>query len=107
MPPFDPMQRAYNPIIKQVFDLPSRSLVNGAYQKNPLISQPKHMLWVLKRTIYMRGFFWAPKTHVKTNGYENISIFPSKIVFKKPVAKYIDKSKVIKYSESGTTLRLK
>ena len=28
------------------------------------ISQPKHMLWVLKRTISMRWFFWAPKTHV-------------------------------------------
>ena len=29
-----------------------------------LISQPKHMLWVLKRTVSMRGFFRAPKTHV-------------------------------------------
>ena len=28
------------------------------------ISQPKHMLWVLKRTISKRWFFWAPKTHV-------------------------------------------
>ena len=28
-----------------------------------LISQPKHMLWVLKGTISMRRFFWAPKTH--------------------------------------------
>ena len=31
---------------------------NSAYQKNYfLISQPKHMLWVLKRTISMRWFF--------------------------------------------------
>ena len=29
-----------------------------------LITQPKHMLWVLKRTVSMRRFFWAPKTHV-------------------------------------------
>ena len=28
------------------------------------ISHPKHMLWVLKRTISMRRFFWASKTHV-------------------------------------------
>ena len=28
------------------------------------ISQPKHLLWVLKRTVSMRRFFWAPKTHV-------------------------------------------
>ena len=29
-----------------------------------LISQPKHMLWVLKRTVSIRRFFWAPKTYV-------------------------------------------
>ena len=29
-----------------------------------LISQPKHMLWVLKRTISMRQFFWEPTTNV-------------------------------------------
>ena len=33
-----------------------------------LISQPKHMLWVLKRTVSMRRFFWAPKAYVKTDG---------------------------------------
>ena len=33
-----------------------------------LISQPKRMLWVLKRTVSMRRFFWAPKTNVKTDG---------------------------------------
>ena len=26
--------------------------------------QPKHMLWVLKRNISMRWFFWAPKAYV-------------------------------------------
>ena len=32
------------------------------------ISHPKHMLWVLKRTVSMRQFVWAPKTHVQING---------------------------------------
>ena len=35
---------------------------------NILISQPKHMLWVLKRTVSMRRFFLAHKTNVKTDG---------------------------------------
>ena len=35
-----------------------RPLFKSAYQKvNFLISQPKHMLWVLKRTVSMRRFF--------------------------------------------------
>ena len=33
-----------------------------------VVSQPKHMLGVLKRTISMRWFFWAPKTNVKIDG---------------------------------------
>ena len=32
------------------------------------ISQPKLMLWVLRRTVSMRRFFWAPKTYAKTDG---------------------------------------
>ena len=36
-----------------------------------LISQPKHMLWVFKRTISMRRFFWAPKTYVNIDRQEN------------------------------------
>ena len=35
---------------------------------NFLISQSKHMLWVLKRTVLMRRFFWATKTYVKNDG---------------------------------------
>ena len=36
----------------------NRPLVKSAYQKNNfLISQPKHMLWVLKITVSMRRFF--------------------------------------------------
>ena len=47
----------------------TEALVKSAYQKfNFLISKPKHMLWVLKRTLSMRRFFWAPKTFVKTDG---------------------------------------
>ena len=38
----------------------------SAYSKIDFrISQPKHMLWVLKRIVSMRRFFWAPKTYVK------------------------------------------
>ena len=37
------------------------------------------MLWVRKRTISMRWFFWAPKTYAKNYGYENINNFMQKI----------------------------
>ena len=30
--------------------------------ENYFISQPKHTLWVLKRTVSMRPFFCAPET---------------------------------------------
>ena len=30
------------------------------------------MLWVLKRTVSMRRFFWAPKTYAKSSRWENI-----------------------------------
>ena len=33
------------------------------------------MLWVLKRTVSMRRFFWAPKTYIKIDRYENIHNF--------------------------------
>ena len=33
------------------------------------------MLWVLKRTVSMRRFFWAPKTYAKNYGLENICNF--------------------------------
>ena len=57
----------------------SRFLDKSAYQKiNFLISHPKHMLWVLKRPVSMRLFFWAPKTYVKTDGLENINNFALK-----------------------------
>ena len=53
-----------------------RPSVKSVYQKiNFLISQPKYMLWVLKRTLSLRRFFLAPKTYVQTDGLENIYKF--------------------------------
>ena len=44
-----------------------RPLVKECITKNDfLISQPKHMLWVLKRNV--SGFYWAPKTYVINDG---------------------------------------
>ena len=46
------------------------TLVKSAYQKNNfLISQPKHMLWVLKRV-------WAPKTYAKNYTVSHFSYAP-------------------------------
>ena len=47
-----------------------RPLVNWVHTKRLFffISQPKHMLWVLKRTFSNRRFFWAPKTYAKNYG---------------------------------------
>ena len=57
------LQYILNTINKQIhlniiFTLHIRTLVKSAYQKIIfLISQPKYMLWVLKRTVSMRRFF--------------------------------------------------
>ena len=40
------------------------------------------MLWVLKRTVSMRRFFWAPKTYIKTDGLKTIDSFKLKTMFK-------------------------
>ena len=42
------------------------------------------MLWVLKRTISMRRFFWAAKTYVQTDGLENIKNYMLKNVVLTP-----------------------
>ena len=39
-------------------------LLMGRKESNQTKNHPKHMLWVLKRTVSMRRFFRAPKTHV-------------------------------------------
>ena len=36
-----------------------------------LVPQPKHMVWVLKRTVSLRRCFWASATHVYLLGCEN------------------------------------
>ena len=43
--------------------------------KNNFISQPKHMLWVLKRTVSMRWGFLSTQNDAKTDGQENIYNF--------------------------------
>ena len=44
-------------------------------KKNFLISQTKHILWVLKGTVSLRPFFLAPKTFAKIDGFKNIHNF--------------------------------
>ena len=57
------------------FNSYTRPLVKSGKQKNNfLISQPKHMLWVLKRTVSMRRFFWAPKTFAYNIGKKIFTI---------------------------------
>ena len=65
---------------KHFFQPSTRHLVKSAYQKIYLISQPKHMLWLLKRTVSMRQFFWVPNTYVNTDGQENIHSFTKKLI---------------------------
>ena len=42
---------------------------------NFLISQPKHMLWVLKRTVAMRRLFLAPNYRLNLMCKKNINDF--------------------------------
>ena len=42
---------------EQQNEVSSKTLVKNACQKKVFISSPKHMLWVLKRTVSMRRFF--------------------------------------------------
>ena len=39
------------------------------------------MLWVLKRTVSMRWFFWAPKTHATNYGKKIFTILRWKFLF--------------------------
>ena len=41
------------------------------------ISHPKHTLWVVKRTVSVRRFFWAPKHMFKLTGKKIITILRS------------------------------
>ena len=86
---------------KKVFVLQAFSTCKNTYQKNSFFfldqnicceysKEPsqwdgsfehlKHMLWVIKRTISMRRFFWAPKTYAKIMGNKNIYNFKLNII---------------------------
>ena len=54
-------------------------------KKKILISQPKHMLWVLERTVSMRQFFEHPKHMFKLMGKKIITHLHSKNVLSKLV----------------------
>ena len=63
------------------------------YQKiNFLISQPKHMLWVLKRTISMRRFFWAPKTCSNWWIRKYLQFYAQKFCLSKPIYAFTTKN---------------
>ena len=50
-------------------------------QGQAFISQPKHMLWVLKRTVSMDSSFEHPKHMLKLMGKRIFTILCSKILF--------------------------
>ena len=53
-----------------------RALVKSAYKViNCLISQPKHMMWVLKRTVAIRRFFSAPNYRINLMCKKKINDF--------------------------------
>ena len=70
----------YKPVGKYQFTMACiRALVMIAYQViNFLISQPKHMLWVLKRTVAMRRFFLATNYRLNLMIKKNIYNFKLK-----------------------------
>ena len=70
-------QSSYNTVFSQ-YDTSNRLEIGQAIIQAPrkecvtemyfLISQAKHMLWVLKRTVSVKRFFLAPKNNVKRDG---------------------------------------
>ena len=56
-------------------------LVKSAYQKMILISQPKHILWILKRTVSMRQTFLYPNHMLKLMGKNIFTTLRSTIYF--------------------------
>ena len=60
----------------------TRTLGKSVYQKcNILISQPKHMVWVLKRSLNETVLLSTQKNMLKLMGKKIFIIFHSKIVF--------------------------
>ena len=73
----------YKPVGKYQFTMACirciRALVMFTYQViNCFISQPKHILWVLKRTVAMRRFFKAPKFRLNLIIKKNVYNFKLK-----------------------------
>ena len=56
-------------------DCPQKSKSSIVSDLNFLMSQPKHMLWVLKTTIPMQRFFWAPKRSKRMSKWMDKKIF--------------------------------
>ena len=73
----------HKPVGKYQFTMACiRALVMIEYQViNCLISKPKHMLWVSKRTVVMRRFFQAPIYRLNMMIKKGIFNFKLKIVF--------------------------
>ena len=71
----------YKPVGKYQFAMACiRALVMSAYKViNCLISQPKHMLWVHKRTVSMRRFFGAPNYRLNMICMKVLTILPQKL----------------------------
>ena len=64
------------------YSLWNRPLSKSVYRKiHSLISQSNYMLWVLKRTVSMRRFFWAPKHMLKLMGKEIFTILRWNVLF--------------------------
>ena len=57
-----------SPTSMELFMLIDSPSDKSAYWKIILLNSQPSMCEVLKRTVSMRGFFRAPKTHVKTDG---------------------------------------
>ena len=62
------------PLVKRATPPPKK-------KKNNLISQPKHMLWVLKWTVLMRGLFEHPKYMLELMGKKILTFLLSKSLF--------------------------
>ena len=63
----------------------SRPLVKSEYQFFSTYFQPKHMLWVLQRTVSLRRFFEHPKHMLKPTGKKILTILAKKFCSSKPV----------------------
>ena len=56
------------------------------------------MLWLLKSTVSMRKFFWAPKAYVKTDGYirKHLQCYAYKMWVNDQISRYMYIDPVLK-----------